>query len=116
MKLKALSNRVLGYNMSKGERKVGSIILTNDNGKLHGIRSRWFQVYDVGSEIKDIVAGQWVLVSHGRWTKGFKMPKVEDPKSDADFETYYQLDYPDGVLAVTDEQPEDNYVNDTTKI
>ena len=113
MKVKALPDRVLAHNMKKGERMIGSIILTDDNRKEHGIRPRWMQVYDVGSEITDIKVGEWILVAHGRWTRGFNIPKNDNPQGVEDYDTYYQVDYPDGVLVVTDEEPEDNVVNDT---
>ena len=49
------------------------IILPGDDGKDSGIRSRWAQIYAVGPEQKDVKVGQWVLVSHGRWTRGIDL-------------------------------------------
>lgn len=116
MKCKALPDRVLVHNLKIGERVIGGIILTNDNCKEHGIRPRWAQIYDIGSDIKcdDIKVGQWVLISHGRWTRGFTVPKVDNPTdSEADYDTIYQLDWPDGALMVSDDEPEDTLVKDS---
>lgn len=49
------------------------IILPGDDGKDSGIRPRWAQIYAVGPEQKDVKVGQWVLVSHGRWTRGIDL-------------------------------------------
>jgi hypothetical protein len=46
------------------------IIILNDNGKSEGIRPRWGKVYAVGPDQTDVQVGQWVLVAHGRWTRG----------------------------------------------
>ena len=49
------------------------IILPGDDGKDSGIRPRWAQIYAVGPEQKEVKVGQWVLVSHGRWTRGIDL-------------------------------------------
>jgi co-chaperonin GroES (HSP10) len=49
------------------------IILPGDDGKDSGIRPRWAEVYAVGPEQTDVKVGQWVLVSHGRWTRGIDL-------------------------------------------
>lgn len=49
------------------------IILPGDDGKDSGIRPRWAQIYAVGPEQKAVKVGQWVLVSHGRWTRGIDL-------------------------------------------
>ena len=46
------------------------LILLNDNGKSTGIRPRWGCVYAVGPQQQDVTVGQWILVAHGRWTRG----------------------------------------------
>lgn len=96
MSYKALPDRVLVSNFQKGERKVNGIILPNDDGKSHGIRSRWAQVYSVGDKVTDVKEGEWVLIQHGRWTRGVDV-NVEGRDI-----TLWQVDYPDGVLAVSD--------------
>lgn len=100
MTYKALPNRVLVGDIQKGERTVRGIILPNDNGKSHGIRSRWAQIYDVGEGIDEVKVGEWVLLQHGRWTRGVT---IKDGDEDI---MVWQIDYPAGVLAVSDEPTE----------
>ena len=69
MLVKPLSNKIIVDEFLKGERKVGSIIVTNDDGKSSGVRPRWAHVYAVGSNITDIKPGNWILITHGRWTR-----------------------------------------------
>jgi co-chaperonin GroES (HSP10) len=51
---------------------ASGIIINSDDGKDTGIKPRWGRVVAVGPEQKDVVPGEWVLVSHGRWTRGIK--------------------------------------------
>ena len=72
--LEALGNHVIVRDMSFEGRKLASgIVLLGDDGKTDGIRPRWGQVYKVGPEQTDIQEGQWVLVEHGRWSRGLKV-------------------------------------------
>jgi co-chaperonin GroES (HSP10) len=49
---------------------TGGIIVGSDNGKTEGIKPRWGKVYDVGPDQTDVKVGDWILVEHGRWTRG----------------------------------------------
>lgn len=49
---------------------TAGIILPSDDGKDSGIRPRWGKVYAIGPDQKDVNVGQWILVDHGRWTRG----------------------------------------------
>ena len=72
--LKALQNNVLVSDMVFDERiSTGGIVLLNDNGKGNGIRPRWGRVYAVGPDQQDVNVGDWVLVAHGRWTRGLDL-------------------------------------------
>ena len=51
----------------------GGIWIPNDNGKGHGIRPRWGRVYAVGPEQEEVKVGDWILVEHGRWTRGLEI-------------------------------------------
>jgi len=73
--LKPLHDHVIVMDMSFKERIIGNIILPSDDGKSSGIRPRWAQVYAVGPEQHDIKVDEYVLVEHGRWTRGIE---VED--------------------------------------
>ena len=69
-----LHNKVIVTEMDFSGRKLASgIMLLNDDGKTDGIRPRWAKVYAVGPEQKDVSLGQWVLVEHGRWSRGIKV-------------------------------------------
>lgn len=70
-KLHAIKDHVIVTDMHFGERKLSNgIILLNDDEKSDGIRPRWGRVYAVGPEQTDVQEGQWVLIEHGRWTRG----------------------------------------------
>jgi co-chaperonin GroES (HSP10) len=73
-KLKPLHDKVLVKDMDFGEQKSASgIVILDDNGKDRGIHPRWAKVYSVGPEHKDEYSvGDWILVEHGRWTRGIE--------------------------------------------
>ena len=48
----------------------GGIYIPSDNGKSEGVKPRWGRVWAIGNEQKDVKVGEWVLVEHGRWTRG----------------------------------------------
>lgn len=99
MKVKPLSNKVLVSDIEQGIRQVGRIIIPNDNGTAHGVRSRWAQVYDVGSNVSGISAGDWILIKHGRWTRAHTINSEEGEYK------LWGVEYPDGVLLVSKEKP-----------
>ena len=69
--LRPLRDKVILTNLERGERlSTGGIVILDEDGKDGGIRARWGQVYAVGPEQKDVKVGDWVLMGHGRWTKG----------------------------------------------
>mgnify|MGYP003630789757 FL=1 len=69
--LRPLRDNVLLTNLETGERlSTNGIIIPNDDGTDTGIRARWGQVFAVGPEQTDVKVGEWVLMQHGRWTKG----------------------------------------------
>ncbi len=74
--IKPLKKRVLVSDMHFGETKTkGGIILTDDDGSEGGIHPRWGKVYAIGDQQEDVKVGEWVMVSHGRWSRGFKVKK-----------------------------------------
>jgi hypothetical protein len=96
--LKALQNNVLVSDMVFDERiSTGGIVLLNDNGKGNGIRPRWGRVYAVGPDQKDVNVGDWVLVAHGRWTRGLDL---EDESGQL---TIRKID-PKDILLVSDDE------------
>ena len=105
--LRALNSHVLVTDMHFGERKLGSgIIMLNDDGKGEGIRPRWCEIYKFGADYKgDLKVGDWILVSHGRWTRGIE---VEDETGK---KTLRRVD-PDDILLVSDDPMEDETISD----
>jgi len=73
--LTPIGNRVLVTDMEFGEQKTaGGIILPSDDGQTRGIHPRWGKVIAKGPKNKDdYEIGEYVLVEHGRWTRGIKM-------------------------------------------
>lgn len=68
----AYGDTVVVKDMHFGERRLSSgIVLLNDDGKSSGIRPRWCQVFAIGPDnSENIAVGDYILVSHGRWTRG----------------------------------------------
>lgn len=109
IQIRALHDDVIISNMHFGEMKTTSgIILRSDDGKAHGVKPRWGQVYKVGPEQTDVKEGQWILIEHGRWTRKIK---IDDGESEKDIQ---KVDV-NAILAVSDEAPsaEDLYVGDS---
>jgi hypothetical protein len=66
-----INKGIIVSDMNFGERIHKGIVLLSDNEKDEGIKPRWAKVYAVGPKQKEISVGQWVLISHGRWTRGY---------------------------------------------
>ena len=93
---KPLRDGILVRNMEFGEQRTESgLIIASDDGKTSGIHPRWGEVIAVGNEQQDVQVGQYVLVSHGRWSRGFEL----------NGETVRTVD-PNDVLGIQDEAPE----------
>jgi co-chaperonin GroES (HSP10) len=60
---------VSDMNFSEEVSKVG-IILRSQDGKSEGIKPRWGRVWAIGPEQQDVKVGDWILLEHGRWTRG----------------------------------------------
>ena len=77
-KLTPYNDTVIVSDMEFDQRiTTGGIILLNDNGTTHGIRPRWGRIYAVGPDQTEFKVGQWVMVSHGRWTRGIKVRELD---------------------------------------
>ena len=102
--IKPLRDYVMVADMNFDEVRLQSgIILRKDDGKSHGIRPRWARVYAVGSEQKDVKVGQWILIEHGRWTRGIKVEESDGS------ETVVRRVDNDCIMMVSDEQPVEEY-------
>jgi co-chaperonin GroES (HSP10) len=99
-KLIPLGDNILVRDMSFEGRKLASgIFLLNDDGKTDGIRPRWARVYAIGPDQKDVVPGQWIMVEHGRWSRGIEV-EIDDEHF-----TLRRVD-PKCIMFVSDEQPD----------
>jgi co-chaperonin GroES (HSP10) len=75
-KLLPIRDHVIVEEMEFGEQiSKGGIIIQSDDGKTMGVKPRWGKVYAVGHKNHDVKVGDWVLIEHGRWTRGMN---VED--------------------------------------
>ena len=105
-----LKKRVLVSDMHFGETKTkGGIILVDDDGSQSGIHPRWAKVYAVGNQQDDVKVGEWILVSHGRWSRAFKVKKEG-------VELEVRMIDENDILLVSETEPEQNrkqagYVN-----
>ena len=105
-RLKPLRDSIIISDMQFDERSSnGGIVLLNDDMKSSGIRPRWGKVYAVGPEQKQIKVGQYILISHGRWTRGVKIDDGEGEK------TIRKVDNND-ILLVSDEPVNDYTMSD----
>ena len=107
-KLTFMRDQIIVSDMSFDERITkGGLILMNDDKKSAGIRPRWAKVYGVGPDYTDdtIQVGKWILISHGRWTRGIT---VETPSGKV---TLRKVD-PNDILLVSDQPMEDETMSD----
>ena len=105
--LKPIKDWIVVTDMKFDERRTtGGIILLGDDKKSSGIRPRWCEIYKFGADYKgDLKVGDWILVSHGRWTRGIE---VEDETGK---KTLRRVD-PDDILLVSDDPMEDETISD----
>lgn len=105
-RLKPLRDSIIVSDMEFDERlSNGGIVLLNDDMKSSGIRPRWGKVYAVGPEQKEIKVGQYILIDHGRWTRGVKIDDGQGEK------TIRKVDNND-ILLVSDEPVNDYTMSD----
>jgi hypothetical protein len=108
--IQALNDHVLVADMNFGARTTSSgIHLLGDDMRTAGIRPRWAQVYAVGPQQQDIATGQWILITHGRWTRGVD---IEDQNGTR---TIRRIDT-DDILLVSDTQPADDSLSTSTLV
>ena len=99
-KLRPIQAHILVRDMNFGEQKTASgIVIKSDDGKSEGVRPRWCRVFAVGPEQKDVKAGEWILVEHGRWTRGLEVEEDDGTKF-----TIWRVDN-NGILMSADEKP-----------
>ena len=101
-KVTPLRDKVLVYNMNFGEEvTTGGIVLKSDNGKGHGVKPRWAQVWAVGPDQRDVKEGEWILLEHGRWSRAIKYENEDGSEIEI-----HLADLP-AMMASADERPSD---------
>lgn len=99
MSIRAIKGTILATDIQKGFSVTkGGLILPDDDGSERGIHPRWCRVHALGPDIDWLTVGDWILVEHGRWSRGVE---VEDNGTKI---TVRSID-PNGVLVVADEPP-----------
>lgn len=104
--IRALHKDVLVADMEFDTRITqGGLILPNDNGTSLGIRPRWGRVYAIGPKQTDVRVGQWIMVAHGRWTRGIDIEDGQVPHK----RTIRKID-PKDILLISDSEtrPQDD--------
>ena len=97
--IKPLKNNIIVTDMSFESRQLSSgIVLLGDDGKTDGIRPRWARVYAIGPEQKEVLVGQWVLIEHGRWSRGLKIIKDGE-------EIMIRRADPEAIIFISDQEP-----------
>jgi co-chaperonin GroES (HSP10) len=96
-----LKDNVLITDMNfDGRVSKGGIVILSDDGKTEGVRHRWGRVWAIGPDQKDVKVGEWILLEHGRWTRGIT---VDDPDTGEEI-TIRRADIK-AILMVADEKP-----------
>lgn len=100
-----LPNDILVHKMDDGQRTYGKsgIIIAADTRNDTGIRPRWCQIYRIGKNIDYVKEGEWILLSHGRWTYGWIVDHDDGTQS------YVQKIDTKEILLVSEEEPKDKY-------
>ena len=97
--IKPLRDSIIVTDMSFESRQLSSgIVLLGDDGKTDGIRPRWARVYAIGPEQQEVSVGQWILVEHGRWSRGVKVIKNGE-------EIVIRRADPAAIIFVSDQEP-----------
>ena len=98
---RAKGGDVLVTDMHFGEQKTaGGLIIKSDDGQTRGIYPRWAKVFSKGPDNKEeYAAGDWILVMHGRWTRGINI-QTEDGEIEI---RKVELE---SILATSSEKPE----------
>jgi len=95
---------VLVTNIEEGNKMTrGGIIVLDDNGRERGIRERWAQIWSKHPDIDEVEIGDWILIKHGRWSRGIDISDDQGAKL-----TIRKVDWPDGILVSSAENPLDD--------
>ncbi len=102
--IRPIRDNVLVTDMDFEEMKTASgIVIQSDDGKAHGVKPRWCRVWAIGPEQKDVKIDEWILIEHGRWTRGIKVE--EDGE-----EIIIRRVELKSIMLQTDKRPNDFYI------
>jgi co-chaperonin GroES (HSP10) len=105
-KLRPLKDTILVHGMEFKERlSRGGLILLDDDMKSSGIRPRWAQVYAVGPDVREVKVNDYIMLAHGRWSRGITI-------QDEDGEKVIRKVDPNDILLISDEKVEDYTMSD----
>ena len=108
--LRPLHDAIIVHEMSFDIQQTATgIIIGNDDGKSEGIKPRWAKVYAVGTKQTDVKVGEWVLVEHGRWTRGIK---IKDKDGN---EHIIRRVENSSIMLTNDTKPSDVYLGESNK-
>ena len=101
--LKPVQDRVLVSHMHFGEQTTkAGLIIRSDDGETRGIHPRWGKIYAIGPTNKEYYkVGDWILIEHGRWTRGIELTKDDGEK------LTLRMVESQSILAMSDEKPDD---------
>jgi co-chaperonin GroES (HSP10) len=110
-KLIPIRDNILITDMEFGEEKTkGGIVIQSLDGKSEGIKHRWGRVWAIGSQQKDVKVGEWILLEHGRWTRGVTVVEQDGT------EIIIRRADLNAILAVADEKPEETIFGNHQKV
>jgi len=70
-KINPIRDNILITDMEFGEQQSkGGIVILSDDGKSEGVKARWGRVWAIGPAQTDVKVGEWILLEHGRWSRG----------------------------------------------
>jgi hypothetical protein len=105
-KFKVLKDTILVYGMEFAERlSRGGLILLDDDMKSQGIRARWARVYAIGPDVKDVNIDDYIMIAHGRWSRG---QTIEDEEGE---KVIRKID-PNDILLISDTPVNDYTMSD----
>jgi co-chaperonin GroES (HSP10) len=100
-KIRPIREHILVRDMNFSEQYTASgIYIPSDDGKSEGVKPRWCRVFAVGPHQKEVKVGEWILVEHGRWTRGLEVEEDDGTKF-----TIWRVDNT-GILMSADERPD----------
>ena len=100
--IRPLHDQIIVRDMDFKERVTSSgIIVLGDDGRSEGIRPRWGRIQSVGPKQTQYRAGQWIMIAHGRWSRGAKVEVAGEQF------TIRKVDI-ENILLVSDNKPDDD--------